>query len=340
VNNAQADVASNKHLDKGPGSPNVVLVGEADEELTPASSQASTNANIEKCDSTGATIAGMMNLNNARDTGPDRRMSKMNDTSPEASSIPAVMLTNSLFPSLLPSPPPVVNADSGFGHAATEELCTTPGPALTNLSELSQYQDDDLSSSVTFDEYFPPQPTVYQMPSDAWFDSILSSLPLLPTTSSNPPTSNLHPIEPPQGTQPDTTVQELSVPNPGTLLFLPDASSGILKPSPKLPSLAHSEEDNPAGSLVEVAGQAGRGKKRKGNGSELDDGPGSNRDSASKKGRGNRKNRNGVAMDMVATAADVGAAVTETRSRRTSNLPAHLREAGYTAPKRGKRVKT
>jgi len=164
----------------------------------------------------------------------------------------------------------------------------------------------------------------------------------LPTTSSNPPTSNLYPFELPfleKRTQPDTTVQELFVPNPGTLLFLPDASSGILQPSPKLPSLdPHGEEENdPVGSLVKVAGQAGRGKKRKGNRSELDDGPGSNRDSASTKGRGNRKNRNGVAvMDTVVTAADV----TETRSRRTSNLPAHLREAGYSAPKRGKRVKT
>jgi hypothetical protein len=44
----------------------------------------------------------------------------------------------------------------------------------------------------------------------------------LPTTLSNPPTSNLHPFELPpieQGTQPDTTVQELPTPNPEPSYF-------------------------------------------------------------------------------------------------------------------------
>jgi hypothetical protein len=81
------------------------------------------------------------------------------------------------------------------------------------------------------------------------------------------------------------------------------------------------------GSLVKVAGQTGRGKKRKANNrSELNEGPASNQDSAMAKGRGKqRRNGNGVTvMDLVVTAADVGAAVTETRSHRMSNLPAHL----------------
>jgi len=396
--NSEADEAIDEHLDKGPGSPNLAPLGE---EPTSASQQAGTNANVDKCDSTGATSSGTMNSNNARDASRETS-SSMNDAGPETSSIPTVtvdLLTNAPFPSPpfpsppLPSPlPPVANADSGFGHAATEQLFATSNPtpaALTNLSELSQHQDHDLSSLVAFNKDFHPQPMPYQMLSDAWFNDILSSLPpmaqgptsalqsqsntipdgfsgptvfghampnipetsAVPTTLPSPPTSNLHPFELPfleQGMQPDTTVQDSPLPNAGTLLFLPDASLDVLQPSPGHPSLApHSKEaSNPVESSVKVAGQAGRGRKRKGNKSELDDEPGTNQDSALTKGRGKRRrNRNEVVavMDMVVTAADgvsMGAAVTETRSRRMSNLPAHLREAGYSAPKRGKRVKT
>jgi hypothetical protein len=111
-----------------------------------ACQQASINENAEY-DSTGATSPGTMNLNNARD---GQEMSNMNDIGPVASSIPMVTVDPS---PIMPRSSSVANTDSGFGHATTEELFTTSGPALTNLSELSQYQD--LSSIFTLDENFP-----------------------------------------------------------------------------------------------------------------------------------------------------------------------------------------
>jgi hypothetical protein len=340
VNSAQADKANNGHLDEGPGGPDLAPLGE---EPTPASQQAGTNANVDQCDNIGASSPGTMDLNKARDIGRGLGTSNENNVGAglEASSttIPTVTVDLTNAPSPLP---PVAN--TGFGHAATaEQLFATsdPSAALSDLSELSQHQDHDASFLVPFNESFPQ--TVYEMPNEAWFESILSSLPPLPPMAQGP-TGALHPQFVPdsfggptmtgelqfleQGAQPDATVQELPLPNAGTLLFLPDA-------------LAHSEEENdPVGSLVKVAGQAERGKKRKGKRSKVDDGPGSNQDSASATGR-EKRTKKGNEGDTVVTAdaVSMGAAVTETRSRRTSNLPAHLREAGYSAPKRGKRVK-
>src|SRR5487761_1819801 len=69
MNSTQADGANHAnhgHLDKGPGSPDLVPLGE---ELTPASQQAGTDMNVSQCDTSGATSPGTINLNNAMETG-------------------------------------------------------------------------------------------------------------------------------------------------------------------------------------------------------------------------------------------------------------------------------